>query len=298
MTPMPDQSEASAAVSARRSSRDWTSISLMIGPALLISLFFFVVPMLVVLANSLSAPEAGDRTVLTFANYLQVLTDGFYWEVLGRTLRISAFITAAALLLGYPAALYLYFSKSRWRRVFLFIIVSPLFVSVIVRTYGWIILFSPNGPINALLPEGYKLRLLHTQYAIVIGLMHVYIPFMVLSLNASMANIDKRLLTAAASLGASSYRIFRDVFFPLSLPGVLSGCIIVFSISMTAFTTPILLGGVKNKTTPYLIYQENLLLSRWGLGSALAFVLLVITLAIVFALTRLTKRDHDQMVLQ
>lgn len=270
----------------------------MLGPALLISLLFFVAPMLVVLANSLSATASGDRTVFTLANYLQVLNDGFYWEVLGRTLRISAFTTVAALLLGYPAALYLYFSKSHWRRVFLFIIVSPLFVSVIVRTYGWIILFSPNGPINTVLPEGYKLRLLHTQYAIVIGLMHVYIPFMVLSLNASMANIDKRLLTAAASLGASSYRILRDVLLPLSLPGVLSGCIIVFSVSMTAFTTPILLGGVKNKTTPYLIYQENLLLSRWGLGSALAFVLLLFTLTIVLALTRLTKRDHDQVVLQ
>jgi putative spermidine/putrescine transport system permease protein len=270
----------------------------MIGPALLVSLLFFAVPMLVVLANSLTGVESGDRTVFTFANYVQVLTDGFYWEVLGRTVKISALTTAAALLLGYPSALYLYFSQSRWRRVFLFIIVSPLFVSVIVRTYGWIILLSPNGAINALLPEGYKLRLLHTQFAIVLGLMHIYIPFMVLSVNAAMSNVDKRLLTAAASLGASNYRIFRDVLFPLSLPGVLSGCIIVFSISMTAFTTPILLGGIKNKTMPYLIYQENLLLSHWGLGSALAFVLLVIALTIVFLMTRIAQRDHDQMVLQ
>jgi putative spermidine/putrescine transport system permease protein len=295
---MSSQVEARAAVPTRRSSRDWTTLSLMLGPALLVSLFFFVVPMLVVLANSLTATGAGDRTVFTFANYVQVLTDGFYWEVFGRTLKISALTTAGALLLGYPAALYLYFSQSRWRRVFLFIVVSPLFVSVIVRTYGWIILLSPNGAINALLPEGYKLRLLHTQFAIVLGLMHIYIPFMVLSLNASMSNVDKRLLTAAATLGASNYRIFRDVLFPLSLPGVLSGCIIVFSISMTAFTTPILLGGVKNKTMPYLVYQENLLLSRWGLGSALAFVLLALTLAIVFLLTRITQREHDQMVLQ
>jgi putative spermidine/putrescine transport system permease protein len=286
-----------ATASSSSSSRSWTTLSLMLGPAILVSVLFFVVPMLVVLANSLTGGE-GDRTYFTFANYVQVVTDGFYWEVLGRTLRISALTTAAALLLGYPAALYLYFSQSRWRRVFLFIVVSPLFVSVIVRTYGWIILLSPNGAINALLPDGYKLRLMHTQFAIVLGLMHIYIPFMVLSLNASLSNVDKRLLTAAASLGASTRRIFLDVLFPLSLPGVLSGCIIVFSISMTAFTTPILLGGVKNKTMPYLIYQENLLLSHWALGSALAFVLLTITLTIVFLMTRLAQREHDQMVLQ
>ena len=295
---MPERVAELPVVRTHQSSIDWTELLLMIGPASLVSLVFFVIPMLVVLANSLTATQAGDRTVFTFANYVQVVTDGFYWEVLGRTLKISALTTLAALILGYPSALYLYFSQSRWRRVFLFIIVSPLFVSVIVRTYGWIILLSPNGAVNALLPEGYKVRLLHTQFAIVLGLMHIYIPFMVLSLNAAISSVDKRLLTAAATLGASNYRIFRDILLPLSLPGVLSGCIIVFSISMTAFTTPILLGGIKNKTMPYLIYQENLLLSHWGLGSALAFVLLVLTLSIVFLMTRVVQRDHEQVVLQ
>jgi putative spermidine/putrescine transport system permease protein len=255
-----------------------------LAPALTISLLFFVVPMLTVLYNSVTVPEAGTLR-LSLGQYLAVLSDEFYWEVMLRTLRISLLTTVAALLFSYPAALYLYFSKSSWRRVFLFVIVSPLFVSVIVRTLGWIILLSPNGAINALLPESYRIRLLQTDTAIVIGLVHLYVPFMVLSLNAALFKIDNRLLTAAASLGASNLRM-------------LSGCVIVFSISMTAFTTPVLLGGAKNKTMSYLIYQQNLLLSNWHLGSALAVILLLVTLAIVFLLTRTADRANAEMLLQ
>ena len=177
-------------------------------------------------------------------------------------------------------------------------IVSPLFVSVIVRTYGWIILLSPNGPIDAMLPNGWKLGLLHTEAAIVIGLMHIYVPFMVLALNAAIFKVDKRLLLAAASLGASNLRVFRDILLPPSLPGVVSGCVIVFSISMTAFSTPVLLGGSSNKTMPYLIYQQNLLLANWHFGSALAIVLLIVTVGVVRGVNMLLERGKARAALQ
>jgi putative spermidine/putrescine transport system permease protein len=268
---------------------------LLLTPALLISLLFFVIPMLTVFYNSITA---ADRTGLSLEHYWNIVSDEFYWEVMLRTLRISLLTTVAALVCSYPAALYLYFSKSGWRRVFLFVLVSPLFVSVVVRTYGWIILLSSNGAINSLLPEPYRIKLLQTEAAIVIGLMHLYVPFMVLSLNAAMSKIDRRLLTAAASLGASNLRIFRDVLLPLSMPGIFSGCVIVFSISTTAFTTPVLLGGAKNKTMPYLIYQQNLLFSDWHLGSALAFTLLAVTLLIVYLLTRTADRANAEVLPQ
>jgi putative spermidine/putrescine transport system permease protein len=258
-------------------------------PTLAIAVFFFVIPMAAVLVNSLSTGVAGTRQY-TLGNYLSILTDDFYWEVILRTLRISLLTTLVSLLLAYPAALYIYFSESNWRRVFLLIVVSPLFISVIVRTYGWMVIFSPNGLIDALLPERFAVRLLNTQAAIVIGLVHIHMPFMVLAINASLQKVDRRLLSAAASLGASHWRSFRDVLVPLSVPGVQSGCVIVFATSMTAFATPVLLGGSANKTMAYMIYQQNLLLANWNMGGAIAFVLLAITLVCVFAMNRVLER--------
>lgn len=271
--------------------------ALMLAPALLIAALFFVVPMIAVFINSFTV-ESGGATHFTLSNYTDFLSDDFYWEIMLRTLRISLITTLVALIVGYPAALYLYFSQSRWRRVFLFLVVSPLFVSVIVRTYGWIVILSPSGAINALLPEGHKLSLMHTDTAIVLGLMHIYIPFMVLSLNSSLFKVDKRLLAAAATLGASNWRIFCDVLFKLSLPGVLSGCVIVFAISMTAFSTPVLLGGSSRKTLAYLVYQQNLLLANWHTGAAIAFVLLAMTLIIVKLITLAAERGMKHTVLQ
>ena len=265
-------------------------------PMVVASLCFLVAPLLVILVNSLTVSKAGD-VAFSLSNYATVLTDRFYWDVLLKTVRISLITTVATLLLGYPAALYLYFSESRWRSVLLFIIVSPLFISVVVRTYGWIVLLGNEGAINSMLPPDYRMRLLRTEGAIVLGLMHIYIPFMVLSLNAALVKVDRKLLSAAASLGASNLQMFRDILWPLSVPGILSGCMIVFAISMTAFSTPVLLGGASNKTMPYLIYQQNLLLSNWHLGSALAFVLLAATLLGVALLRQLAERSAKRAMI-
>lgn len=265
-------------------------------PMVLASICFLVAPLLVILFNSLTVTMAGQAS-FSLGNYAKVLADGFYWDVLLRTVRISLLTTVITLVLSYPAALYLYFSESRWRSVLLFIIVSPLFVSVVVRTYGWIVLLGNEGAINSMLPSAYRMKLLRTEGAIVLGLMHIYIPFMVLSLNAALVKVDRKLLSAAASLGASSLQMFRDILWPLSIPGILSGCMIVFAISMTAFTTPVLLGGAGNKTMPYLIYQQNLLLSNWHVGSALAFVLLAATLFGVEVFRRSAERVTRRTVL-
>lgn len=272
-----------------------TSVLLMLLPALLLSLVFFVIPMVQVALTSILTPEsAGQTRKWTLAAYWVVIQDDFYWEVIGRTLHIGILTTLASVVFGYPAALFLYFSRSRWRQVFLFILISPLFVSVIVRAYGWVILLSPNGAINALLPEELKLRIFQTNTAIVVGLVHIYIPFMVLSLNTALSRVKRVWLLAAANLGASPLRIFKDILLPLSLPGLMSGCVIVFSIAMTAFTIPILLGGAKNKTMAYLIYQEQLLLANWQQGSALAVLLLLATLSVVFILGRVgNSRNSD-----
>jgi putative spermidine/putrescine transport system permease protein len=265
------------------------SIYLLLLPAILVAIAVFIVPMSTIVLSGFTVGR-GSAEHLSIDNYVNIVTDGFYWEVLLRTVRVSAYATLAALALGYPAALLLFFSDSRLRQFFLVVAISPLFVSVIVRTYGWIVILSNNGALNAVLPNALQVHLLQTEGAIVIGLMHIYIPFMLLSLNASLSRIDKRLLSAAASLGASSLRAFWDVILPLSIPGVIAGTTIVFTIAMTAFSTPILLGGSRSKTMPYLIYQQVMLSSDWHMGSALALFLLLTTVVCVFILTRTTRQ--------
>lgn len=261
------------------------SVYVLLAPATLAVIVFFVVPMSAIVASAFSTGY-GHEAGFSLANYAGIVTDDFYWEVLLRTVRVSAMTTVAALIVSYPAALFLYFSESRWKHLFLVAAISPLFVSVIVRTYGWIVILSPNGALNAVLPGGLPFRVLQTEAAIVIGLMHIYVPFMLLSLNASLTKIDKRLISAAASLGASSFRAFLDVVVPLSIPGIIAGTTIVFTIAMTAFSTPILLGGSRSKTMPYLIYQQVMLTSNWHMGSALALLLLFTTLVCVLLITR------------
>lgn len=257
----------------------------LLGPAVLVAIAFFIVPMSAIVVSAFTQPADGGL-VFSFETYGTIITDGFYWEVLLRTVRVSVMTTIAALFVSYPAALYLYFSESKWRQYFLIAAISPLFISVVVRTYGWIVILSPNGALNAVIPGGLPFRLLQTELGIVIGLVHVYVPFMLLSLNASLAKIDKRLLSAAASLGASSFRSFRDVIVPLSIPGIAAGTTIVFTIAMTAFSTPVLLGGTRSKTMPYLIYQQVMLMSDWRMGGALALFLLATTIVLVFFLAR------------
>jgi putative spermidine/putrescine transport system permease protein len=264
-------------------------VYLLLLPAILVAVAAFVVPMSTIVVSAFTAGR-GSAAHLSISNYVAIVTDGFYWEVLLRTVRVSVLTTLAALALGYPAALFLFFSESRLRQLFLVVAISPLFVSVIVRTYGWIVVLSTNGALNAMLPGSMQVRLLQTESAIIIGLMHIYIPFMLLSLNASLSKIDKRLLSAAASLGASSLRTFWDVILPMSIPGIIAGTTIVFTIAMTAFSTPILLGGSRSKTMPYLIYQQVMLSSDWHMGSALALFLLLTTIVCVFILTRTTGR--------
>ncbi|GAA4323807.1 ABC transporter permease [Pigmentiphaga soli] len=265
--------------------------ALLLLPVILFLFVFLLIPFGIVLVNSLSS----DGRPLTLANYIDIVADEFYWDVMWRTLRISLFTTLAALCLGYPAALYLYFSQSRWRRVFLFVVISPLFISVIVRTYGWIMIFTPSGVLNALLPDGLSVRLLKTETAVVIGMMHIYLPFMVLSLNTTMSKIDKRLLAAASTLGASNARLFRDILFPLSVPGIVAGCSIVFSISMTAFSTPVLLGGTANKTMPFIVYQQNLVLFDSHTGGALAITLLAASLLVLWGFKRLSRGATNRL---
>lgn len=236
----------------------------------------------------------------TLANYTRLLGDPFYLGILGRTLRVGLLVTLATLLLGYPLAYHLVRTTGRRRTWLTLLVLAPLLVSVVVRSFGWLVILGPNGLVNAVLLRlglvGEPLRLLYTEGAIVLGLTHVFLSFMVLSVAAVLARIDPALLRAAQNLGATPAQAFWRVVAPLSLPGVAAGSLIVFTLSTSAFITPALLGGPRVKVMSYLAYQQTLLLSDWPAGGAVAFVLLAVTAASVLLYVRLLERGRFRAV--
>ena len=236
----------------------------------------------------------------TLVNYTKVLGDPFYLEVLWRTMRLGLLTTATALVLGYPVAYVLARARGRRRAYLMLGILAPLLVSVVVRTFGWLVILGPNGLVNSTLMTlglvSEPVRLLYTETAIVLGLTHVFLSFMVLSIAASLDRIDPALLRAAQNLGANDRQAFLRIILPLSLPGVAAGCLIVFTLATSAFITPALLGGPRVKVMSFLAYQQSLLLSDWPAGGAIAFVLLAITGAAVLVYVRCLERGRYGVV--
>jgi len=181
---------------------------------------------------------------LTFDNYLKIF-DLYYVRLFGRTLRLGLITTAVCVVLGYPLSYRLARARPRWQAVGLFLLIIPLMVSAVIRIFGWIVILGRKGLVNqALVALGLEpVKLLYSETAVVIGLVNIFVPFMVLPIMASIERISPSLEEAAQNLGADWYRMFRRVILPLSLPGLISGCLLVYSLSISAFVTPALMGN-------------------------------------------------------
>lgn len=201
------------------------------------------------------------------------------------SLRLAATTTVLALILGYPVAYYLARSKSRLRYYVYLGIFTPLLFSIVVRTFGWIILLGSNGVLNEVLIAlgiiDTPIVWLYNFWAAVAGLVHVFLPFMVLSILSSLARIDERLEEAATILGADGWRVFRYVVLPLSAPGVFAGCMIVFSLCMGVYVTPRLLGGGRVQVLATEIFTQMLELADWNAAATLGVVLMALTFGVV-----------------
>ncbi|MBM3522922.1 MAG: ABC transporter permease, partial [Alphaproteobacteria bacterium] len=234
---------AAAAASRRRFT--W----LLAVPAVVIVFALIVVPYVNIVVMSFRVPSTTKLYLdgYTTGNYAKALTDpdGFYFELLFDTLRLAVTITAVALVIAYPVAFHLARTTSRWRGVLYGLVLSPLLVGVVIRTYGWIILLANNGLINQSLKNiGLPaLPLMYNEFGVVLALVHVFLPFMILPLMGAIQGIDPRLEEAARSLGASRRSVFFRVLLPLSMPGVQSGCVLVFILACGAYITPALLGA-------------------------------------------------------
>jgi putative spermidine/putrescine transport system permease protein len=258
-------------------------------PALVLISVFVVLPYLNIVTMSFRPPAVGAQygEGFTIANYSRQLTDSFTLGVLADTVLLGLTTVPICLLLGYPVAFHLARTKSRWGGLLYVLVLSPLLVGVVVRSFGWQILLSGNGVVNkALLDVGLiqaGLQLMNNRLGVTIALVHVFLPFMILPLVGVIQAIDPNLEQAARSLGASRLTVFRRVILPLSWPGIQAGTILVFILTLSAYVTPVMLGGAQVKTMSILVVQNLMENFQWPVGAAQALILsLCGMLAVVF----------------
>jgi len=272
--------------------RAWRS--LLLAPPLALLLVFFVVPVLYLFWVSFHPGSTSELygATLTFRNYADVIGDRFYLTIVARTLGIAAVILGLCLLIGYPVAYFVALLPPRRRMVAILLLLFPLMVSNVVRAYGWVALLERRGVVNTTLHDlrliDAPLDLLYTPSAVVVALMTILLPYMVISIANTLAALDRRYLEAAQALGANPLRTFLHVTLPLSTPGIASGTLLVFLLTLSAYVTITLLGGPRSKLLVSLIY-DNVTAFQWPRAAALAFVLLALALvftALIVALLR------------
>ena len=268
----------------------------LLAPALLLLLVAFVVPvgMMVPMSFRPYVPLVGITDGFTVRYYTKLLTDSYYLEIIGRTLALGFTVTLSTLVIGYPVALFLARTPSRWRSWLTILVVFPLMLNLVVRTFGWIALLAQNGLVNqalrALGVVDAPVKLLFNFAGLLIAMTHIFLPFMVLVLIGAIQNIPRDVEDAARVLGASWAGTFCRITLPLSAPGILSGSILVFVLTISALVTPRLLGGPTYQVMATLIYDEFLQRLNWPAGSAQALLLTLMVLALVYLSGRLARR--------
>jgi putative spermidine/putrescine transport system permease protein len=254
---------------------------LLLLPAVVFLGIFFAVPIALVATTSVIAGSGG----LAFGQYRRFLLDDFYRGFLTETVLVSVVTTAACVVLSFPVAYQLARAKPGTKGVLLTLLIAPLMVGDVVRGYGWLIAIGDFGVVNQMLTGlgivQKPVRLIFTPTGVVLGLVEVLLPFMVLPLAAAIGGIPPELEEAARSLGARSARVFRKIVFPLSLPGLAAGVVIVFALSMGSFAIPLFLGGVKVNMVGPLIFQQATLTVDWPFAAAVSSVLFATSLLLL-----------------
>ena len=280
-----------------RKGRGWSAgLAGLLAPAGLWLGIFFLIPLLLILAYSFGTSGVYGGITLGFnpGNYLKVF-DPLYLEIVGRTLVIATLNTLLCLLLGYPLAYFIAFKGRRWRNALILMVMIPFWTSLLVRAYAWVVILGGNGLANRTLQflnitDG-PINLIYTPQAVTMGLVYSYLPFMILPLYASLEKFDVRLKEAAQDLGASRWQAFWKVTFPMSMPGVIAGSILVFIPSAGEFVVPNLLGGSRTVMVGNLIQQQFLQARDWAFGSALSIILAVLLIGAIMFYVRKVGTD-------
>jgi ABC-type spermidine/putrescine transport system permease subunit I len=260
-------------------------------PLLILLSVFFLYPLIALFPESLIADEK-----FSLEHYRHFFREPLYGFILVRTIRIAAYVTVICFLIGYPVAYFLAnLNNRKVSNLLMICVLLPFFTSILVRSYAWIVIFQTKGLINSIfLTLGIiekPLSILYTEMAVIIGMVHIMLPFMILPVYSVLKNLDRNLLRAARNLGANAVKAFLRVTFPLSLPGVGAGVMFTFILSLGFFITPALLGGPKTLMISTLIEQQINRLMNWEFASAISVILLITTVIVVAVFDRIVGLD-------
>ncbi|MBL8692145.1 MAG: ABC transporter permease [Rhodospirillaceae bacterium] len=292
-----DDSLASLAAREARGGRLSTA-GFLIGPATVFVTIGLLVPILILFRYSLNDFKPGLLMVdaLTIKQYVLFFTDPYFLAAFWRTLRVAIMVTAICLVVAFPLAYKLARTQSRYKNVLIMLVVLPLFVGNAVRAAGWMTAFGNKGFVNVslqwlgLIDE--PIRIMYTEFAVVVGIVAVNLPYVVLTLQSVIEGIDRVVEEAAFSLGADPLTMARRVLWPLALPGFAAGAIFCFILTMNAYATPVLLGGPQFVMMGPLVYVQFAVKSNWPFGAAVSFVLMTATLLLTAAANLMVLRRY------
>ena len=271
----------------------------LLAPAALWYGAFFILPIGFILAFSFltSADYGGIDYKFNLGNYPQILQAPIYLRIFVNTIGMAFTGTVLCLSIGFPLAYFLATRAGRWKSVFLVMLIVPFWTSFLTRTYAWLILLSDNGPVAHVLHQAGllpgDLGFLYTYKAVLMGVVYNYLPLMIFPLYVSLERIDKRLLEAAKDLGAGRLQAFRRITVPLTMPGILTGCLLVFIPLMGEYVIPAILGGAKSYMIGNLIGDEFVSAHDWAFGSALGMSVIVLLMALIAIYFRVARRASN-----
>ena len=264
------------------------------------SAFIMVVPGLVILAVCLFLPllrvlipsfHTGDYP---FSAYVEFFQDEYYLKIFMRTVKVAFITTAVCMAAGVPTAYFISRCQKKWRGILLSVSIFPLMTNSVIRSFAWINILGSNGIINRFLMAAGLVekpaKLLYTDFAIIIGSVYLFLPLMIVTVAGVMENIEDDMMEAALSLGADRFKAFMKVIFPISLPGIIVGGILVFTGTLTAYTTPQLLGGNKHMVLATFIYQRAMSVGDWNGAAVISLIMIATTLAVIKSLNALSAR--------
>jgi len=278
-----------------------TTVLPALAPASGVLLILMVIPLLGMIIISFKREAFGlIQPDVTLENYVSLLTDWDSLTLMLSTLGVAAVVTFLCVLSGFPLATVIARAAPRRRALLYFLVTAPLLINTVVRSYGWLLILGRQGLLNQLLlAAGWidtPLALSGNLFGVIIGGTQVFLPFMVLSLAASLQTIDPRLRESSSILGAGHWRTFWRITLPLSLPGLIAGCVLVFSLMLGAFVTPLILGGSSVRYLSVQVYTDALVLFNLPRATALALLLMVVVLLVYALQKRLTRRAEAALV--
>lgn len=269
--------------------RPWVLLS----PSLLAITLLVVIPMAFMLVYSFyeNIDLAVDKAAFQFGNWHEVATDSYYHKAIWKTLRLALIVTVLAAAFGYIPAYFIAMTTFRDKWLLLLLLILPFWISFIIRTLSWIHIFGNQGALNGLFRflgiTDAPLSLMYNEFTVIVGFLHVFLPYMILNIYVSLEGIDKNLEPAARTLGATPWQAFREVTLPLSAPGLAAGCLLVFVLTGGSYVTPLILGGPNDFLFGNLIYDAIVTELNWPMGATLSFTLLLLLGLVVVLYSRL-----------